>query len=237
MICIGDHCCCLAIVAEPVFAILAAFSNCMLCKHQNNTHHSLSTWGPRLCNESLLYASFACSKANPFTALASHFASNQSHSPLTLIGKGRVYGKKRPLFGRPSSDVPTQARWGVGVTGKQDAIASCFLSTSIRQLRSYSPSANTEESPKRSTGRETARNQGHLRYRLGMNPGRNSYTTSSRALIAHLAIYKLSRATLKISRATSNCTRRGRYERGLGAQTLHEQGARASTTKLLVSGK
>ena len=90
--CIGDHCICLAIVAEPVFAILAAFSNCTLCKHQNNTHHSLSTWGPRLCNESLLHASFACSKANPFTALASHFASNQSHSPLTLIGKGRVYG-------------------------------------------------------------------------------------------------------------------------------------------------
>ena len=24
--------------------------------------------------------------------LVSHFASNQSHSPLTLIGKGRVYG-------------------------------------------------------------------------------------------------------------------------------------------------
>ena len=94
VLCIGiaDHCCCLAIVAEPVFAILAAFSNCMLCKHQNNTHHCLSTWGPRLCNESLLHASFACSKANPFTALASHFASSQSHFPLTLIGKGRVYG-------------------------------------------------------------------------------------------------------------------------------------------------
>ena len=49
------------------------------------------------------------SKMKPMLAvLVSHFASNQSHSPLTLIGKGRVYGNSpsppaQPPMTRPQS--------------------------------------------------------------------------------------------------------------------------------------
>ena len=53
--CICDRCFCLAIVAEPAFAILATFfqMSCMRCKLENTTHHSLSAWGPWLCKRCL----------------------------------------------------------------------------------------------------------------------------------------------------------------------------------------